>query len=72
LIVDDRCWWLLLLRRDNYGLGRGLSGLWCLLLKFKICKQLPIKEHRLVIIIIALVFELQVVALPVKVGWVHQ
>jgi hypothetical protein len=43
-----------------------------LLLKFKICKQLPIKEHRLVIIIIALVFELQVVALPVKVGWVHQ
>lgn len=33
---------------------------------------LAIKEHRLVIIIIALVFELQVVALPVKVGWVHQ
>jgi hypothetical protein len=30
--------------------------------------QLPIKEHRLAIIIIALVFELQVVALPVKVG----
>jgi hypothetical protein len=34
--------------------------------------KLPIMELLLAIIIIALVFELQVVALPIKVGLVHQ
>jgi hypothetical protein len=33
--------------------------------------KLPIMELLLAIIIIALVFELQVVALPIKVGLVH-